>query len=100
MMALARLGDVDGAYAYANRLYPARKGRIEAEEETLWLDHLDGADTLYLTVPTTGAMRRDPRFLPLADRVGLLDYWRSGRLPDFCTKAHEPVCARITRKPT
>jgi hypothetical protein len=36
----------------------------------------------------------------LADRVGLLDYWRSGRLPDFCTKAHEPVCARITRKPT
>jgi hypothetical protein len=100
MMALVRLGDIDGAYAYANRLYPALKGRTEAEEESLWLDHLDGEDTLYLTVPTTAAMRRDPRFLPLADRVGLLDYWRSGRLPDFCTKAHEPVCARITRKPT
>jgi hypothetical protein len=43
-------------------------------------------------------MRTDARFLPLADRIGLLDYWRSGRLPDFCTKAHDPVCARISAR--
>jgi hypothetical protein len=82
----------------AERLYSARKGRTAAEEEALWLDHLDAEDTLYLTVPATAAMRRDPRFIALADRVGLLDYWRSGRLPDFCTKAHEPVCAQIIGK--
>jgi hypothetical protein len=43
-------------------------------------------------------MRRDPRYLALAQRLGLLDYWRSGRMPDFCTQAHEPVCAQIARR--
>ena len=33
-------------------------------------------------------VRRDPRFLLVARRAGLLDYWRkSGRWPDFCSAA-------------
>jgi len=34
----------------------------------------------------------------LAGKLGLLAYWRTRHLPDFCTKAHEPVCARIIAK--
>jgi hypothetical protein len=31
-------------------------------------------------------MRRDPRFMALAARIGLVQYWRStGRWPDFCS---------------
>jgi hypothetical protein len=70
-------------------------GRTPLESDAIWLDQPFQQDTFYLTSPATIAMRRDPRFLPLVDRVGLLDYWRSGRLPDFCTQAHEAVCSRI-----
>jgi hypothetical protein len=31
------------------------------------------------------ALRRDPRFMALAARIGLVDYWRAtGKWPDFC----------------
>lgn len=37
--------------------------------------------------PTMASVRRDPRFMPLAKRLGLLDYWRaSGHWPDFCNR--------------
>lgn len=36
--------------------------------------------------PWMASMRRDPRFMGLAQRIGLTDYWRqSGKWPDFCT---------------
>ena len=35
--------------------------------------------------PTLAAFRRDPRFMPIVNRAGLVDYWRSsGKWPDFC----------------
>jgi hypothetical protein len=35
--------------------------------------------------PVTNGARQDPRFLQVAKRLGLLDYWRStGKWPDFC----------------
>ena len=34
----------------------------------------------------------------LAQRVGLLDYWRSGRAPDFCRKQPEPICAQLLKR--
>jgi len=35
--------------------------------------------------------RRDPRFLKIAQRAGLLDYWRSsGKWPDFCFEPEFP----------
>jgi len=35
--------------------------------------------------PALGGFRRDPRFMLVAKKVGLLDYWRkSGKWPDFC----------------
>ncbi len=35
--------------------------------------------------PALAGLRRDPRFMQVAERIGLIDYWRSsGKWPDFC----------------
>jgi tetratricopeptide (TPR) repeat protein len=35
--------------------------------------------------PTADGLRKDPRFIAIAKRAGLVDYWRkSGKWPDFC----------------
>jgi DNA-binding winged helix-turn-helix (wHTH) protein len=95
MLALARLGDLDASFKLADRLYPRRTGRNSAEEEQLWLSNPNNLDTVYLTGSGAAPMRRDPRFLALADRLGLIRYWRAAGMPDFCTRDHEPVCDRI-----
>jgi hypothetical protein len=97
MLALARLGDLDSAYDFADRLYPSRLGRTPAEEDRIWLDNPGCLPLAFITSPAAAPLRRDPRYLPLAQRVGLLEYWRSGRLPDFCTVNHEPICKAIAR---
>jgi hypothetical protein len=90
---------VDGAYAFADRLYPRLQGHSPAETEALWLDRPGKPPFSLLSAPAAAPMRRDPRFLGLAQRIGLLGYWRSGRLPDFCRSASpEPVCAEIRRR--
>jgi DNA-binding winged helix-turn-helix (wHTH) protein len=98
MIALARLGDLDRAFGFAAMLYPQARGATPREEEKRWLYGPPGSDTAYLTSASAASLRRDPRFLPLAERLGLLDYWRSGRLPDFCVRAHESVCTRISAR--
>jgi hypothetical protein len=96
MTVLARLGDADGAFAIADKLYPNRIGRTAADEDRIWFDRPFVNGTEYLTGPGAAALRRDPRFLPLAERTGLLRYWRSGRFPDFCNSPRpEPICARL-----
>jgi DNA-binding winged helix-turn-helix (wHTH) protein/TolB-like protein len=98
MLALARLGDIDDAFAIAFRTYPKRVGRTPAEEDKLWLDTSRYGETDILMGPAAAPLRRDPRFLELARGLGLLAYWRSGRLPDFCRGPQpEPVCASIRR---
>ncbi len=53
-------------------------------------------DTSVLFQPETAPMRRDARFVPLADKLGLLSYWReTGRKPDFCETEAAPVCSAI-----
>src|SRR5438270_1067516 len=84
MLALARLGDNDDAFAIAFRTYPNRVGRTPAEEDKLWLDTSPYGETDILMGAAAAPLRRDPRFLELASRLGLLAYWRSGRLTDFC----------------
>ena len=41
--------------------------------------------------PTLAAFRRDPRFMTVINRAGLVDYWRSsGKWPDFCFEPDFP----------
>jgi tetratricopeptide (TPR) repeat protein len=95
MTALADLGDLDASFVIAHRLFPPLRGRNAADEERIWLDEPFAFSIVVLSSPAAASLRRDPRFLPLVDSFGLLDYWRSGRLPDFCTQRHESVCSKI-----
>lgn len=95
MLGLARAGDLDAAFAFADRLYPSRRGRNPADEERLWLDNPHPFPLAFLTAPSAAPLRRDPRYIALANRVGLLGYWRSGRPPDFCRTRPEPICPRL-----
>ena len=45
--------------------------------------------TLYL--PYMRSVRADPRFMPFAASLGLIDYWlESDRWPDFCASEKLP----------
>jgi TolB-like protein len=99
MLGFARLGDLDDAFVVADRLYPSRRGRSPADEQRIWLDNPEASSVAFLTSPAAAPLRDDPRYLALSERTGLLAYWRSGRLPDFCLPPRpEPICARL-RKP-
>jgi hypothetical protein len=47
---------------------------------------IDTQDTAFLFSRSTESIRREPRLMKLAARIGLVDYWQStGHWPDFCT---------------
>jgi len=74
---LSALGLVDDAFSLAARYTPGAA--------------LTGADSAFLFYPPTAPMRRDPRFMQLAARIKLVDYWRSsGKWPDFCSDPKLP----------
>ena len=91
MTALADLGEAGRAYAIAFKLFPPVHPRD-------WPNQPPGFAVAALSSPAAKSLRRDPRFLALADGSGLLAYWRTGRLPDFCKTTPEPVCASIVRR--
>jgi TolB-like protein/tetratricopeptide (TPR) repeat protein len=95
---LARLGDPDRAYALAEKAFPRRVGATRAQTGQIWLNQPESNPTSFLSWPVAASLRRDPRFLELAQRVGLQAYWQSGRLPDFCKPPGEPVCAQFRRR--
>ena len=96
MTILADLGDFERSFAIAANLYPAWRAPAGADEDRFWLDHLGGFDTALLDAPASKSMRTDPRFLSLADKLGLVVYWLKDGLPDFCrTPQPEPVCAKL-----
>jgi DNA-binding winged helix-turn-helix (wHTH) protein/TolB-like protein len=77
--ALSVLGFTDDAFAVANRYAPSGCG----------CEH----SILFLTL--TAPLRKDPRFMQLAARLGLVDYWRSsGHWPDFCSEPGLPYDCR------
>jgi hypothetical protein len=99
MLALASLGDQDGAYAIADKEIPSQVGRTPAETERIWLDNPSGSGAPeFFTSPAAAPLRRDPRYVTVAQRIGLLAYWRSGRPPDFCRKDPEPICAQLLKR--
>lgn len=75
---MAREGDLDGAYReFAARFAGKRR------------------PAMFLFHPELKAFRADPRFMPLARDLGLVEYWsRSGRWPDFCAEPDLPYDCR------
>jgi hypothetical protein len=90
---LCSLGDVEGAFRVADR-------NLTSEQ----ISHLLGKDlgfTLHkLFGAQTADMRRDPRFMQLMQRFGLVSYWRStDHWPDFCSEPGLPYdCKAVAAK--
>lgn len=76
---LSRQGDVDGAYAELVKRPPSSSAAS------------------FLFFPEMKAFRQDARFMPLAARLGLVDYWqKTGNWPDFCAEPDLPYdCAAV-----
>jgi hypothetical protein len=88
----------------------AERNEISRETEIMMMAELGGAapaidaanraldqkrelQPQYLFTPITRNVRRDPRFVALAMRLGLIKYWReTGKWPDFCTD-RAPECS-------
>jgi DNA-binding winged helix-turn-helix (wHTH) protein/tetratricopeptide (TPR) repeat protein len=78
---LARQGDVDGSYALFEAGGPPN------------------FRTKFLFYPEMRAFRRDPRFMPLAKRLGLVDYWiATDKWPDFCAEPDLPYDCRAAAR--
>jgi hypothetical protein len=78
---LTMLGDLDGAFAQA-QLY----------------DPDNPYAPPYLFLPPTAPMRADPRFMALARKLGLVDYWQAtGQWPDFCRGQLDACKARAAQ---
>jgi len=74
LLLLSLLNDVDGAFAQAQDYEPS---------DPRWGP--------FLFLGPTQVMRLDPRFLPLAARLGFAAYWRStDQWPDFCKSPDLP----------
>lgn len=78
---LAREGDVDGAFAM------------------LATKPVSRFDTVQLFYIDMKKLRADSRFIPMAARLGLVDYWRrSGHWPDFCSAPDRPYDCQAAAK--
>lgn len=60
--------------------------RLAIEAANSVLDKRQDLQAWFLFTPITRNVRQDPGFVPLAERMGLIRYWReTGTRPDFCT---------------
>jgi DNA-binding winged helix-turn-helix (wHTH) protein/TolB-like protein len=85
---LSALGDVDGAFREADRLFTPAALRDQAK--------LGVFGTAALFAPPAAPLRRDPRFMALAAKLGLVDDWRStGHWPDFCAEPGLPYDCKV-----
>ena len=84
----SRLGDLDAAFALA--MDYANDPRTTRESYHFI--------PFFLFGPATEAMRRDSRFIPLMESLGLLNYWRTtDKWPDFCAMEPDSICSLMKR---
>jgi len=79
ILALSALGELDAAFEVANG-YLLDRGSVivrpRPEAKAPYVNNSGWRNTNGLFTPPTKAMRLDPRFGPLAEGLGLTDYWR------------------------
>lgn len=97
LVAMVRAADVNGAFVLADRLFPTLMADNPNEEDRLFLQRVEPLGIGVLSTQALAPMRNDRRFIAIAERVGLMRYWKQNHLPDFCTVAHERVCNLIAR---
>lgn len=89
MQAASLLGDLDAAFEIVND--PARVALFMRAYNNPWF------------LPATRAMRADPRFLPLMEKHGFVDYWKQTKTkPDVCATIEErdiPLCVALRASP-
>ena len=91
---LTSLGAVEDAFRAAGRILNKSHEQVGIQQG-IWVN------AYYLFGWQTAELRRDPRFIQLAQRLGLVDYWRAtGHWPDFCSEPGLPydckaVAARL-----
>jgi hypothetical protein len=79
----AGLGLIDEAFALADALFLGR-GFTVPDQDTPGLPYYhapEDRDTSILFLPSTRAMRADPRFVRLTEALGLERYWREAGVP-------------------
>lgn len=86
LLLLVQLGDLDGAFALAEA------PTFRPQDSFAGFGY--GSSVFF--VGPTRAMRADPRFLPLMEKLGLMDYWRTTRTaPDICATESAPFCKAL-----
>ena len=95
LSALREAGDRESAFRLLDRMFPRQPAGDPAEQERLWLAEPNRGRDSIVASAALAWLRSDPRYLDVADRLGLVRYWRSGRLPDFCKPPGEPVCKAL-----
>jgi hypothetical protein len=94
-MALVALERLDDAFRMAAIVYPDQRGSTPEDRQQRWFQS-PTMPAAYLFIPQTSALRADPRFRDVVERIGLLQYWKSSRhAPDFCATEKVPVCALL-----
>jgi adenylate cyclase len=96
---LAEAGDIDAAFAEVERMLDecadgtavVGVGRAQTSSQPCIID-ISWRTMFY---PMTAPMRRDPRFMPVMQRAGLVEYWmETNRWPDFCEDPSLPYDCR------
>jgi adenylate cyclase len=101
---IARLNAVDpklrkqyqliGAYLRIGAVDPAYRIMFQSldKDHLAWVHDWDMAEAWS---PDNAAMRRDPRFVELVERIGMLDYWKQYGFPDGCRSGKDTplVCS-------
>lgn len=95
---LSAIGDLDGAFALAERVYPDRRPRSAAQAED-WFMRTGGSGytRAFLFGDAAAPLRADRRFVGIAERTGMLATWRANRPPTFCELEQAPVCDLLRR---
>lgn len=97
LQGLVLLDRRDTFFELAPLYFPELRGATQAEREALAVAHPRTSQNVrILFYKEAQGIRADERFISIAERMGLVDYWRaSGEWPDFCKSEPTSVCAKM-----